>query len=174
MWVWVLVSSLLLLLLLWLPWLALTWLSSLLLSLLLHACNHGSPLLLGLLLNTLHDGLDGDAFLGRLLSDFGVELCFGLDVEGLDLLHLLGRRLLAGLDLHAWGQWDAHRHAWARHWHAARRRRGCHRGTICGVEVLGEKVWGDWSRVSRREIKKITDLAKAVVVEKGNRNAAVG
>lgn len=135
-WVWVLVSLRLTLPRLSLAWLWLTWLSSLLLlllGLLLHAHHHGSSLLLGLLLETRHDGLNGDAFLGCLLGDFGIELCLGLDVEGLDLLHLLGGRLLAGLDLHSWRQRDAHRHAtrWERH--TAGRRRGSHRDRLCGV-----------------------------------------
>lgn len=137
--VWVLVSLVLLLLALRLSLarLSLTWLSTLLLLLLLlllHASHHGGSLLLGLLLETLHDGLDGDAFLCCLLCDLCVELGLGLDVEGLDLLHLLGGWLLAGLDLHAWGQWDAHRHTLAWHWH--RHAAGGWRGSHCGGCVV--------------------------------------
>lgn len=95
--------------------------------LLLHALLHGSSLCI---LNALDDGLDRHAFFGSLLSNPGVELGFLLHVECLDLFHLLGSRLLAWLDLHAWGQRNAHRHAltWARatHGHAASGWDGAH------------------------------------------------
>lgn len=98
-----------------------TWLSSLLSLglllrslLLLHALHHRVSL--GRL-DARDDSFDWNTFLSSLLCNLCVENLLLLQVVGLDLFDLGWSRLLAGLNPHAWGQWDAHRHALTRSAH---------------------------------------------------------